>query len=84
MKTDLILKFKQNLFSKVIWSSTFKLQRQVEILLHLLSMKSIPFASEGGKMEQNQLIAKWDTKHVSPIKQIFEGWSKSFLLILHS
>ncbi len=23
MKTDLILKFKQNLFSKVIWSSTF-------------------------------------------------------------
>ena len=24
MKTDLILKFKQNLFSKVIWSSTFK------------------------------------------------------------
>ncbi len=25
MKTDLILKFKQNLFSKVIWSSTFKL-----------------------------------------------------------
>ena len=24
MKTDLILEFKQNLFSKVIWSSTFK------------------------------------------------------------
>ncbi len=24
MKTDLILKLKQNLFSKVIWSSTFK------------------------------------------------------------
>ncbi len=24
MKTDLVLKFKQNLFSKVIWSSTFK------------------------------------------------------------
>ncbi len=24
MKSDLILKFKQNLFSKVIWSSTFK------------------------------------------------------------
>ena len=23
MKTDLVLKFKQNLFSKVIWSSTF-------------------------------------------------------------
>ncbi len=26
MKSDLILKFKQNLFSKVIWSSTFKIQ----------------------------------------------------------
>ncbi len=24
MKTDLILKFKQNVFSKVIWSCTFK------------------------------------------------------------
>ncbi len=24
MKTDIILKFIQNLFSKVIWSSTFK------------------------------------------------------------
>ncbi len=25
MKTDLTLKFKKNLFSKIIWSSTFKL-----------------------------------------------------------
>ncbi len=27
MKTGLILKFKQHLFSKVIWSSTFKVVR---------------------------------------------------------
>ncbi len=31
MKTDLMLKFKQNIFSKVIWSSTFKYQCTVAI-----------------------------------------------------
>ncbi len=31
MKTDLILKFKQNLFSKVIWSSTFNVTFSIEM-----------------------------------------------------
>ncbi len=43
MKTDLILNFKQNLFSKVIWSSTFKCDCifYTEIMWYLKAVKLI-------------------------------------------
>ncbi len=46
MKTDLSLKFKQNLFSKVIWSSTFKLNTNFDHLSEnkiSLSEKDVSF-----------------------------------------
>ena len=41
-ETDLILKFKQNLFSKVFWSSTFKaVKSQIVIFIVIVSIQGV-------------------------------------------
>ncbi len=54
MKTDLILKFKQNLFSKVIWSSTFKVHC---VVLSWVAANSDRYT--GTVMQQCWLLLKW-------------------------